>query len=58
MTKKDLAKRINVDQKTLKSWETLRPELLKLIYLGLETEKHIEYTESYLKNMKELNESK
>lgn len=58
MTKKDLALRINVDPKTLKNWEETKPELLKLIYLGLRTEEQIKNTEQYLKNIKELNESK
>ena len=54
MTKKELAERINVDPKTLKNWETSKPELLKLIYLGLETEEHIKGTEDYLKVIKSL----
>lgn len=54
MTKKELAERINVDPKTLKNWETSKPELLKLIYLGLETEEHIKETEDYLKVIKSL----
>ena len=58
MTKKDLAERIKVDPKTIKNWETTKPELLKLIYLGLETEKHIKETELYIKTIKELNEGK
>lgn len=58
MTKKELAERINIDPKTLKNWETSKPELIKLIYLGLATEKHITQTEFYLKLIKELNESK
>lgn len=53
MTKKELAERINVDPKTLKNWETSKPELLKLIYLGLATEKHIKETKEYLKNIQE-----
>jgi len=57
MTKKELAERINVDPKTLKNWETTKPELLKLIYLGLATEKYIAQTESYLKIIKEQNKS-
>ena len=56
MTKKDLAERINVDPKTLKNWETSKPELLKLKYLGLATEEHIKETEKYLKTIKEINE--
>lgn len=49
MTKKELADRINVDPKTLKNWETTKPELMKLIQLGLATEKHIQDVEKYLK---------
>jgi DNA-binding XRE family transcriptional regulator len=58
MTKKELAERINVDPKTLKNWETSKPELLKLIYLGLASEKHLRETEEYIKTMKALHESK
>lgn len=57
MTKKELAQRINVDPKTLKNWEETKPELLKLIYLGLATEKQIKETEDYLKNIKKNIES-
>lgn len=41
MTKKELAERINVDPKTLRNWETSKPELIKLINLGLEVEKYL-----------------
>lgn len=54
VTKKELAERINVDPKTLKNWETSKPELLKLIYLGLTTEEHIKGTEEYLQTIKYL----
>lgn len=57
MTKKELAERINVDPKTLKNWETSKPELLKLIYLGLATEKHIKQTDEYLHTIKNLTKS-
>lgn len=57
MTKKELAERINVDPKTLKNWETSKPELLKLIHLGLATEEHLKETEEYIKTIKELHES-
>ena len=50
MTKKELAQRINVDPKTIKNWETTKPELIKLINLGLEVEKH-------LGTMKQLNQA-
>ena len=52
MTKKDLAERIKVDPKTIKNWETTKPELLRLIYLGLATEEHIKDTEEYIKTIK------
>ena len=54
ISKKELAERINVDPKTITNWETTKPELIKLIYLGLETEKHIKETEDYLKVIKSL----
>jgi DNA-binding transcriptional regulator YiaG len=54
MTKKELAERINVDPKTLKNWETTKPELIKLIYLGLSTEEHIKATDRYLHTIKNL----
>ena len=54
MTKKELAERINVDPKTLKNWETSKPELLKLIHLGLITEQHLEETEQYITKVKEV----
>lgn len=52
MTKKELAERINVDPKTLTNWEVSKPELIKLINLGLATEKHIKETEEYIKTIK------
>lgn len=58
MTKKELAERINVDPKTLKNWETTKPELMKLIHLGLAAEKHIEEVEKYIETIKKSNNSK
>lgn len=51
MTKKELASRINVDPKTLKNWESSKPELLKLIYLGLATEEHAKDVKKYLEQI-------
>ncbi|MGE4295389.1 MAG: hypothetical protein AB7E49_06805 [Campylobacterales bacterium] len=51
MTKKELAERIRVDPKTLKNWETTKPELIKLIHLGLAAEAHIEEVEKYLRSI-------
>jgi len=58
MTKKELAERLNLDVKTLKAWEEARPEVMKLIRLGLATELHIKETEEYIKIIKELDEGK
>jgi hypothetical protein len=52
MTKKELAERLSLDVKTLKSWEEARPEVMKLIRLGLATEKHIVNVEKYLEEIK------
>ncbi|MDD3597559.1 hypothetical protein [Sulfuricurvum sp.] len=55
MTKKELAERINVDPKTLRNWEETKPELMKLIYLGLATEQHIKDVKEYLQKIQEGN---
>lgn len=55
ISKKELAERINVDPKTITNWETTKPELIKLIYLGLATEEHICETEEYLKYIQNFN---
>jgi len=56
MTQKELAERINVDAKTLRNWETTKPELIKLIKLGLATEKHVQDVEKYLEEIKKMAE--
>ena len=53
MTKKELAKRLGIDVKTLNSWEESRPEVMKLIRLGLATEEHIGDVEKYLEKIKQ-----
>jgi len=53
MTKKELAKRLNIDTKTLNSWEETRPEVMRLIRLGLATEEHVKDVEKYLHNLKQ-----
>jgi len=58
MTKKELAKRLGIDVKTLNSWEESRPEVMKLIRLGLAVEEHIDDVEKYLKDIKGISESK
>ncbi|WP_415397935.1 hypothetical protein [Sulfurimonas sp. CS5] len=52
MTKKELAERLGIDVKTLKSWEEQRPEVMRLVRLGLATEKHVQDIESYLQEIK------
>jgi len=37
-TQKEIAKRINVTEHTLSNWKKTKPELIKLIKLGLEKE--------------------
>lgn len=58
MTKKALAERLNIDIKTLKAWEESRPEVMKLIRLGLATEAHVADIESYLDNLKKIMEER
>lgn len=57
MTKKELAKKLNIDVKTLNSWEENRPEVMRLIKLGLQAEVHVEDVEKYLKKLKGNNAS-
>jgi len=54
MTKKELAKRLGIDVKTLNSWEESRPEVMKLIRLGLAVEEHIDDVEKYLETIKKV----
>lgn len=54
MTQKELAERLGLDVKTLKSWEETRPEVMRLIKIGLVTEQHIVDVEKYLENFKKL----
>lgn len=52
MTKKELAERLGIDVKTLKSWEEQRHEVMRLVRLGLATEKHVQDVEKYLEEIK------
>jgi len=54
MTRKELAKLIGVDIKTLKNWEENRPELVRLINLGLQAENNIRETKKLLENLEEI----
>lgn len=53
MTKKELAKRLDIDVKTLNAWEENRTEVMRLIRLGLKAETHIKDVEKYLKQLKD-----
>jgi transcriptional regulator with XRE-family HTH domain len=52
MTKKELAERLGIDVKTLDSWEEKRPEVMRLVRLGLATEEHVKDVEKYLQELK------
>jgi transcriptional regulator with XRE-family HTH domain len=54
MTRKELAKLINVSVHTLGNWEREKPELIKLINLGLHSKKRIKTLEEDLKFLKEI----
>lgn len=54
MTKKELAERLGIDVKTLKSWEEQRPEVMRLVRLGLATEKHVGDVEKYIEEIKKV----
>ncbi len=56
MNRTDLANLLDVDIKTLSNWEKNKPELVKLINLGLQTEKQIEATRELLKKLEEIEE--
>ena len=53
MTKKELAKKLDIDVKTLDSWEEKRPEVMRLIGIGLATEQHSKDVERYLAKLKD-----
>ncbi|MGW8169480.1 MAG: hypothetical protein ACWGHH_05705 [Sulfurovaceae bacterium] len=54
MTRKELAEILNVSTDTLLNWEKNKPELVRLINLGLMTDKSIEETEKLLEKLKEI----
>jgi transcriptional regulator with XRE-family HTH domain len=54
MTRKELAELIGVDVKTLNNWEKDRPELVRLINLGLQTDKQIDETRRLLEKLEEI----
>ena len=56
MNRTELASLLKVDIKTLKNWEKDKPELVKLINLGLQTNKTIDDTRKLLEKLEELEE--
>jgi len=56
MTKQELAKLLNVTRPTLNKWEKERPELIKLINMGLALEDQIEETKKYLERLEKIKE--
>lgn len=56
MTRKELAEILNISTDTLLNWEKNKPELVRLINLGLQTDIQIEETEKLLKKLKEIEE--
>lgn len=51
MTRKELAELVDVDIKTLSNWERDKPELVRLINLGLQTDIQIEETRKLLEKL-------
>jgi len=56
MNRTELASLLKVDIKTLKNWEKDKPDLVRLINLGLQTDRTIEETRSLLEKLEELEE--
>ncbi len=49
MTKEELAKKLNVDRKTLTNWQKNRPELLRLVQIGVENDiNYIKFFELFM----------
>ncbi len=54
MTKQELAKILNITRPTLNKWEKEKPELIKLINMGLALEDQIEETKKYLEKLENI----
>lgn len=54
MTKEELANLFGVSRQTLNNWEKEKPELVKIINLGLTVEDQIEEAERHLEKLKEM----
>ena len=54
MTRQELADLIGVSRNTLNTWEKEKPELVRLINLGLQTDVQISETTKLLEKLKEI----
>ncbi len=54
MTRTELAEMLNVTTHTLKNWESTKPELVRLINLGLQTDVQIKETRKLLEKLEEI----
>lgn len=54
MTREELAELFGVSRQTLNNWEKEKPELVKIINLGLTVEDQIEEAERHLEKLKEM----
>ena len=54
MTRKELAKLINISVDTMSNWEKNKPELVKLINLGLRVDQQREETKKLLEKLEEI----
>ncbi len=54
MTKQELADLIGVSRPTLNTWEKDKPELVRLINLGLQTDVQIKETRRLLEKLEEI----
>lgn len=54
MTRTELAELLNVTTHTLKNWEKDKPELVRLINLGLQADKQIQATKELVKKLEEI----
>ena len=54
MTKRDIAGYLGVDVQTLRNWRKTRPNLYKIIMLGLEVENIIKENKEHLERLEKL----
>ncbi len=54
MKRSELAKLLEVDIKTLSNWEKNKPELVRLINLGLRADQQIKETKKLLEKLEEI----